>query len=72
MILNVRQAAKYLNVSSQTIYNYTKKGTLPHKRLGNRILFNREQLDEWVRGGDIECAQSKSQTFSPDLRLVKK
>ena len=52
-ILDVDEAAVLLKVSKKTIYNRVKAGTLPHARLGRKLLFSRQKLYQWVAdGGD--------------------
>jgi excisionase family DNA binding protein len=50
-VLNVKLATQFLNVSTKTVYEYVDRGTLPHRRLGNRILFSRDALTKWVEEG---------------------
>ena len=51
MIMTVSSLAEYLKVSKATIYEYVRRGVIPHKRLGSRILFSKEKIDEWVKKG---------------------
>ena len=52
-ILDVDEAAALLKVSKKTIYNRVKAGTIPHARLGRKLLFTRQKLVQWVAdGGD--------------------
>jgi excisionase family DNA binding protein len=48
MVLNVEEAAQYLRVSTWTIRERCKDGTLPHRMLGRRLLLCKEQLDSWM------------------------
>jgi putative molybdopterin biosynthesis protein len=43
--LTVPEVAKLLRMSRQTIYNMVKAGDLPHFRVGNKVRFNRADLD---------------------------
>ncbi len=53
-ILDVDEAAVLLKVSKKTIYNRVKAGTLPHARVGRKLLFSRQKLNQWVAlGGDL-------------------
>ena len=47
--LSVKDAAIFLSVSELTIRNYIKKGTIPAKRIGNRILINRAKLESILK-----------------------
>ena len=48
--LTVRMLTKYIHVCESTVYHWVGKGTIPHIKLGGRILFDREEIDRWVRG----------------------
>ena len=53
-ILDVDEAAMLLKVSKKTVYNRVKAGTLPHARVGRKLLFSRQKLNQWIaRGGDL-------------------
>jgi excisionase family DNA binding protein len=47
-VMNVRQAADYLGISPDTLYNHVRQGTLPAFRLGNRWRFKKSMLDRWM------------------------
>lgn len=46
--MNVAEAATYLGVSKDTIYKLCRENRIAHFRLGVRILFKKDKLDEWV------------------------
>jgi excisionase family DNA binding protein len=53
-ILDVDEAAILLKVSRKTIYNRVEAGTLPHARVGRKLLFSRQKLHQWIAlGGDL-------------------
>lgn len=53
-ILDVDEAAMLLKVSKKTVYNRVKAGTLPHARVGRKLLFSKQKLNQWVAmGGDL-------------------
>ncbi len=49
-LLPLKEAAYYLGIGAQTIYNKISQGTFPvkPKRIGNRLYFDVRQLDEFV------------------------
>lgn len=47
-VLDIRQAADYLGISSDTLYRYASDGFVPAFKLGNRWRFRRSRLDEWM------------------------
>lgn len=47
--LTVPEVARYLGVSTDTIYTMVKRKQIPHVRVRRRILFRIESIDEWMR-----------------------
>jgi excisionase family DNA binding protein len=48
-LLSVTQTADLLGIKKSTIYQYARRQLIPHVKLGSRLLFEREQLADWVR-----------------------
>ncbi|MBO1911893.1 helix-turn-helix domain-containing protein [Sporosarcina sp. 6E9] len=46
--MTVSEAAEYLGLSNDTIYKLCREEGIAHFRVGTRILFKKEKLDEWV------------------------
>jgi excisionase family DNA binding protein len=49
--LDVGAAAKHLACPRSRIYALVSARRIPHHKDGSRLLFRREELDEWVRSG---------------------
>jgi PTS system nitrogen regulatory IIA component len=47
--LNIREAARLLRVSAQTVYRLVHRENLPAHRRGDQYQFNRVELEEWSR-----------------------
>ena len=47
--LNVDEAAKYLGVSTSSLYSFAQQGRVPGNKLGKMWRFNRRDLDAWMR-----------------------
>jgi excisionase family DNA binding protein len=47
-VLTADEAAAFLGVDRKTVYDGAGRGTIPHQRLGKRILFSRSQLVSWL------------------------
>lgn len=47
-VMTVDEAAAFLGVDRNTVYEYTTRGVLPHQRLGKRILLRRGALVAWL------------------------
>lgn len=47
-LLNIRQAAKYLNVHPMTLYRWVTKKKIPAAKIGKIWRFKQEKLSEWI------------------------
>jgi excisionase family DNA binding protein len=47
-LLTVKEAAKYLKLSSSMIYKLIKKKKIPFTKIESKYLFSKVKLDEWV------------------------
>jgi excisionase family DNA binding protein len=52
--LTTKQAAQYLQISVRNVHRLVEENQLPVDRVGRRLVFHRDKLDEWVatRGGE--------------------
>jgi excisionase family DNA binding protein len=48
ILISVNEAAQMLNLSKSYLYRETRNRTIPHVRIGSRILFRVEDLDAWI------------------------
>jgi nitrogen PTS system EIIA component len=46
--LRVREVARLLKVSEQTVYRWVRDGSLPAHRVHDQYMFNRVELQEWA------------------------
>jgi excisionase family DNA binding protein len=46
--MNTDKAAKYLDWPKKRLYNLVSTGEVPHRKHGNRLLFQRDELDRWL------------------------
>lgn len=49
--LSVGEAAEFLGIAKQSVYNGTSTGVIPHHKQGNKLFFFREELLAWIRNG---------------------
>ena len=57
--LTVPEVAKLLRMSRQTIYNMVKAGDIPHFRVGNKVRFNRADLDALMQTKTVTTGEPK-------------
>ena len=48
LLLSVLQAARLLGISRNLCYEQINEGTIPHVRLGRRVLVSRVALEQWI------------------------
>ncbi|OAB30199.1 hypothetical protein PMSD_20655 [Paenibacillus macquariensis subsp. defensor] len=46
--LTVAEAAEKLKISTSTLYDLVKKKQVPHFRIGQKIFFRLEALEDWI------------------------
>lgn len=47
-VLTADEAAAFLGVDRNTVYDYAGRGVIPHQRLGKRLIFRRGALVVWL------------------------
>jgi len=63
-VMDIRQAAHYLGISSDSLYRYAATGFIPAFRIGNRWRFRKSRLEEWM---DTRSEEAES----PAPKLVR-
>ena len=49
--LNLKEAASFLNLASQTIYGLTSKRGIPFLKRGKKLYFKKSELENWINEG---------------------
>ncbi|MDO4588183.1 MAG: helix-turn-helix domain-containing protein [Planctomycetia bacterium] len=47
-VMNQAQVASLLGLSRRCVQEYTKKGTIPHRKLGRRRLYSKTRIFQWL------------------------
>ena len=50
-LLTIAQAAKFLNLSTPTIYGKVSRNEIPVNKQGKRLYFYKSELADWIRTG---------------------
>ena len=58
-LMSIEEAAEYLGLKVSTIYKYTSSRKLPFIKIGSRVLFSREILEDFIRAHIIEPVTGK-------------
>jgi excisionase family DNA binding protein len=53
-ILDIKQAAEFLKLKINTLYEKTSRKQIPHFKKGNKLYFNRADLQEWIMKGKVK------------------
>ena len=62
-LLNVKEAAKYLNLAEQTLHNYRFTCKPPnYVKLGRRVLYELSELDNFINSNRVTIASYESTT----------
>lgn len=54
-LLSVKQAAAYLGLSTQTLYNRTSQRRIDYVKLGGRVLFRPSDLEKMIEAGTVRA-----------------
>ncbi|MEW8626269.1 MAG: DEAD/DEAH box helicase family protein [Candidatus Thiodiazotropha sp.] len=47
--MSIEETSKYLQMGKTVLYDLAREGNIPCNRVGNKWLFNKDDLDNWVR-----------------------
>jgi excisionase family DNA binding protein len=56
-ILNIEEAAAYLQIGKRSLYKLAKEGRIPCKKILNKWRFEKEALRAWIRTGSMSPTQ---------------
>jgi len=51
--LDIKRMAEYIYLSKSKIYKMVSKDEIPYIKIGSRVLFDKEQIDQWVLCGGV-------------------
>jgi excisionase family DNA binding protein len=66
--MNVATTATYLDLPRQRLYKLTAQGAIPHYKQEGRLLFHRQELDQWLAG----YRQGGGDWINPDFRAISR
>lgn len=58
-IFTVKEVACYLNCSVSSIRTLVRSNQIPYFRIGSKLNFNQEAIDNWVHNQEIQNMQKK-------------
>ena len=57
--MTVQDVAKLVRMSRQTVYNMVKSGAIPHFRVGNKVRFNRADIEALMQPKSVTTGETK-------------
>jgi excisionase family DNA binding protein len=66
-IMDVKQAANFLRLQITTLYEKRSQKSIPHFKKGNKLYFNRDELQTWVQEGKVKTVgelQGEAATYT--------
>ncbi|TKC00165.1 helix-turn-helix domain-containing protein [Pedobacter cryophilus] len=48
IVLDVKQASKYIHLSVSRVYKFTSEKEIPHYKKGKRLYFKKTELRDWL------------------------
>lgn len=55
-ILNIQQVSEFLHLAVASVYEKTSKKQIPHFKKGNKLYFNRTEIEAWIQEGKVKTA----------------
>ena len=52
-LLNIKEAASYLRISVSTLYRCVNQKKIKHAKIGSRVLFSQENIDEFINNNTV-------------------
>ncbi len=58
-LMDLKQLSEYINLSTSRIYKMVAKKEIPHVRIASKILFSKEDIDNWVEERKVSIRTKK-------------
>ena len=62
-LLTVKEAAEITRLKTKTLYAYAERRIIPHIKLGSRLFFTREKLEEWIESKSVPSIDTEDFQF---------
>ena len=53
------ETAAYLGVCYETVIRMARRQQIPHHRIGRKLLFRKDSLDQWIQGQEQRSTMSE-------------
>ena len=65
-VFTVKEVATYLNCSVSSIRTLVRNKEIPHFRIGSKLNFNKEAIDNWVHNQENQNMRKKQKEITWD------
>lgn len=55
--MDIQEAAKFLKLEVNTLYEKTSRKLIPHYKKGNKLYFDQAELEVWVKAGKVKSRE---------------
>ena len=55
--MNLKEVVAYMGTSTSAIYKLTSTAEIPHYKLGKKLFFKKEEIDEWIYANKVKTRQ---------------
>ena len=55
--MNLKEVVAYMGTSTSAIYKLTSTSEIPHYKLGKKLYFKKEEIDEWIYANKVKTRQ---------------
>ena len=69
-ILDIKQAAEFLKLKINTLYEKTSRRLVPFFKKGNKLYFRKDELQQWIQDGKVKT-QDELQAEAVSYSLLK-
>ena len=66
-VLTAEEAAAFLNYELPTIYKRTSQKTIPHSKIGGKVMFRRSRLLQWISDNEVPTLEEASKVLDEKL-----
>lgn len=54
-MFDIKELSSYLNISISLIRKLVRNKDIPYNRIGVKLLFDKNEIDNWLKRGKNEC-----------------
>ena len=67
-LLNVKETARVLRISTVTLRRFVKRGTIPHRRIGKQVFFMPDDIETYLAARAVPITNPRSPGYTEAAR----